>query len=728
MPLDTPWLVLRRAGVMVVLDVGGPHLPRIVHWGSDLGDLSAAEIAALPRAQYTPAGPDTYDADIPLTLLPARAQSWAGWPGLTGHRDGLASQPLFTLTDVNAEVVNGGDEQGDNEGDVVRFTGRDDAAKLRFDAELHLGADGVLQYRQSLASSATSDESPYTVGDFMALLPVPEHVTEVLDYAGRWANEAQPQRHTLQQGAWVREQRRGRTGPDSPLLLSVGTTGFDNRHGEVWGVHLGWSGDQRYLVQRLNSAATVIGAGEILAAGEVILGAGESLTTPWVYGVYSDLGLDGAAARLHAMLRRRPNHPRRARPIVLNTWEAVYFDHSFERLAALADVAAGIGVERFVIDDGWFGSRRDDASGLGDWQVSPAVWPEGLGAIADHVRSAGMEFGLWFEPEMVNLDSEVARQHPDWVLGTAGRMPPPRRRQQVLDVAHPDAFDYLLDAMSSLIAQYRIAYIKWDHNRDLADPVHRGGPAVGRPAVRDQTLAAYRLMHELKQRHAGLEIESCSSGGSRIDYGVLDHTDRVWASDCIDPIERVRIVNGISTLLPFELIGAHVASERSHTTGRMHDLSLRLAVALFGHSGFEWDLTTTTAEERAALTQWVRFAKSVRPLVHGGELVRADRAADPGTSLYGVVATDRREALFNFVRFEASPREGDAPVRFPGLDRELHYRVDIVRLVDEPERHHHARATPESLVAPGSLLVDVGVASPTLRPEHAVVYHLHALT
>jgi alpha-galactosidase len=693
-----------------------------VHWGSDLGGLSAAEIAALPRARYTPPRADTYDADIPLTLLPARAQAWVGWPGLTGHRDGLATQPLFTLTDVITEVVGAGAD----EGDLVRFGGADDTAKLRIDIELRLGPDGVIQHRQVLTSTASSDQSPYVVDDLIALLPVPEHVTEVLDYAGRWANEAQAQRQPLHQGTWLREQRRGRTGPDTPLLLSVGTAGFGNRHGEVWGVHLGWSGDQRYLAQRLNNAATVVGAGEILAAGEVILGAGASMTTPWLYGVYSGQGLDGAAARLHAMLRRRPSHPRRARPIVLNTWEAVYFDHSFERLAALADIAAEIGVERFVIDDGWFGSRRDDHSGLGDWQVSPAVWPEGLGAIADHVHAAGMEFGLWFEPEMVNLDSDVARQHPEWVVGTAGRMPPPRRSQQVLDVAHPEAFSYLLDAMSAVVARYGIDYIKWDHNRDLADPVHRGGPAAGRPAVRDQTLAAYRLMHELKQRHPGLEIESCSSGGSRIDYGVLEHTDRVWASDCIDPIERVRIVNGISTLLPFELIGAHVASQRSHTTGRTHDLSLRLAVALFGHSGFEWDLTTTSAEERAALTQWVRFAKSVRPLVHTGEVVRADRSADSGTSLYGVVATDRREALFALVRLESSAREGDVPVRFPGLDPALRYRVDVVRFADERELHHRTRATADSLVAPGSLLANAGIASPSLRPEQAVVYHLRA--
>jgi alpha-galactosidase len=236
-------------------------------------------------------------------------------------------------------------------------------------------------------------------------------------------------------------------------------------------------------------------------------------------------------------------------------------------------------------------------------------------------------------------------------------------------------------------------------------------------------------MDELKQRHPGLEIESCSSGGSRIDYGVLEHTDRVWASDCIDPIERVRIVAGISTVLPFELIGAHVASGRSHTTARVHDLALRLAVALFGHAGFEWDLTATSAAERADLAQWVDFAKRVRPLMHSGRLVRAERPADHETVLYGVVADDRREALFNFVRLQTGPRYNSAPLLFPGLDPQARYRVERVQLPGEAPGVHGPglRTPPDVVVAPGSLLMGGGIEAPMLPPEQAAVYHLRAL-
>lgn len=712
MPVPDRWAVLSRAGVMVLLDIGSPHLPRVVHWGRDLGELTAGDIAALPGARYEPPNETTRDAEAPLTLSPSRAEGWAGRPGLSGHRAGTATQPLFRL--VDASVAS----------EVVAYIGVDESAQLQMRGEVQLTEQGVLRFRQVLTSTANQGAEPYTVDELISLLPVSEQVAEVLDHGGRWGGEGYPQRRPLGQGSWVREQRRGRTGHDTPLLLTAGTAGFGHRSGEVWGIHLGWSGDQRYLVQRLDTGATLLGAGELFGAGEIRLGAGESVSTPWVYGAWSDRGLDGAAARLHTMLRQRPTHPRDPRPVLLNTWEAVYFDQSLERLSALADVAAQIGVERFVIDDGWFGSRRSDRSGLGDWYVSSDVWPDGLAPIANYVRERGMDFGLWFEPEMINPDSALARAHPEWILGSAGRLPPPRRSQQVLDLGQPDAYAYLLERMSVLVGTYRIDYLKWDHNRDTADPVHRAGPDAGRPALHEQIGAVYRLMDTLRQRHPGLEIESCASGGARVDYGVLEHTDRVWPSDCSDPVERVRIVSSLATLLPFELIGAHVASARSHTTGRVSDLGLRMAVALFGHSGLEWDLTETTEDERRRLAGWIAFVKRVRPLLHRGTLVRVDRLADPGTRLLGVVAPEWDEALFLFVRLATGPRVGDAPVVFDGLDPAGRYRVERVPLFEADAVHQSKSLPPVSIDASGAVLMGAGIEGPGLLPEQAVVYHL----
>ena len=257
-PLTDPtavptWVTLRRDGVMVVFDVGGPHVPRVVHWGADLGDLSTADIAELPTAAYFPTDDKTHNADVPLTISPTRAQGWSGWPGLTGHRDGTASQPLFVQAAADT------DESAD--GQTLRYRGIDEAAALLLDGEFVLTAEGVLRHRQTLTSTAASDRASYVVDDLLTLLPVSEHVAEVFDHAGRWGNEAQGQRQPLHQGTWLREQRRGRTGPDSPLLLMVGTEGFDYRDGQVWGIHLGWSGDQRYLAQRLNTGAVMLGAG-----------------------------------------------------------------------------------------------------------------------------------------------------------------------------------------------------------------------------------------------------------------------------------------------------------------------------------------------------------------------------------------------------------------------------------------------------------------------------------
>nr|WP_326584584.1 alpha-galactosidase [Streptomyces sp. NBC_00481] len=297
----------------------------------------------------------------------------------------------------------------------------------------------------------------------------------------------------------------------------------------------------------------------------VATSAGTATTGPWLYASHSDQGLDGLSARFHDHLRARPGHPHRSRPVVLNTWEAVYFDHDLDRLTHLADLGAEVGVERFVLDDGWFRHRRDDRSGLGDWYVDETVWPSGLRPLIDHVRAPGMEFGLWVEPEMVNPDSDLARAHPEWILATGGRTPADRRSQQVLDLTHPEAYAYILERLDDLLTEYDIAYLKWDHNRELVDAGH--SPS-GEPAVHRQTLAVYALLDELRARHPGLEIESCSSGGGRVDLAILERTDRVWASDCNDALERQSINRWTGLLLPPELVGSHIGAARSHTTGR----------------------------------------------------------------------------------------------------------------------------------------------------------------
>ena len=290
-----------------------------------------------------------------------------------------------------------------------------------------------------------------------------------------------------------------------------------------------------------------------------------------------------------------------------------------------------------MLDDGWFGSRRDDRSGLGDWTVSPEVWPNGLHPLVDKVTELGMQFGLWFEPEMINTDSDAARAHPEWVMATGDRLPVESRFQQVINLGLPDCYAFIRDAIFAILREYAIGYIKWDHNRDLIDA---GTQAAGRPGVHEQTLAFYRLLDEIKTAFPGLEIESCSSGGARVDLGVLERTERVWVSDCIDPLERQEMHRWTTQLIPPELMGAHIASGQNHTTGRIHDLDFRAATAIFGHLGIEWDLSKASETELADLGVWIDFYKQHRDLLLGGDLVRID-FPDDSLNAHGVVAPDK---------------------------------------------------------------------------------------
>ena len=698
-------LHLRSAGVAVVIDVSGSGVPAILHWGRDLGAHLPEPSAWSPaRAHSAP------DVVTPLTLL-------AGGVGATQHQPGLRGGPHWAPRWVLDEMA--------GSGATARIRCRAEVAGLVLVTDLALDDHGVLRVRHELTNEG---EVPYRVDRLAVVLPVPAEAGELLDLTGRWCRERHPQRQAwAAQGTWTRDGRHGRTGHDATLLLVAGSPGFANRHGSVWGIHLAWSGDHTSYAERRPDGLGVLGVAEQLASDEVILAAGETYRTPDAVAVFSDAGLDGLSTRLHRSLRARPGHPTRTRPAVLNTWEAVYFDHRPDRLTELADTAADLGIERFVLDDGWFMHRRHDRAGLGDWTVDPAVWPQGLAPLIAHVRELGMEFGLWVEPEMVNEDSDLYRAHPDWVLRSDDDVLPVRwRHQQVLDLAVPDAFEHVLERLDVLLRDHEIAFLKWDHNRDLVDAGHEG-----RPGVHLQTLAVYRLLDELRQRHPGVEIESCSSGGARVDLGVLERTDRVWASDTNDALERQTIQRWTQLLIPPELVGSHVGPPTAHTTGRTLGLSFRGATALFGHFGLEWDVSTLDPSARDAVRALVSSYRRHRGLLHSGDVVHADHP-DPAAVVHGVVAADRSEALFAYVALATSASEVPSPARLPGLDDDAAYRVAVVDTGGEP--FTVAKAAPgwwpdagATADLPGAFLGGVGLAMPVLGPEQAIVLHLTRL-
>jgi alpha-galactosidase len=569
----TEVLHLRRGGTSVVLDTSWGPLPSIVFWGADLGELNPAELAALGIAARPQRVSGGFDEPAPLTLIPQESSGWLGTPGLSGHRAGR-----FFSTKLVSEAVD-----VDEASATAVISATDDEAGLTAIITVEVTIAGLLRQRISLENRSSD---PYSLTALAPTFPVPHDVTELLDTTGRHLRERSPQRHAFTIGTHLRESRRGRPGSDASLLLAAGRPGFGFERGLVYAVHTAWSGNHRLLAEKTPTAESFLSAGELLVNGELELAEGETYTTPWAIGTWGD-GLNQLSKRSHDELRARPQHPSRPRPVTLNTWEAVYFDQNLDALNALAERAAQVGVERFVLDDGWFRGRRDDTAGLGDWFVDADVWPSGLKPLIDTVRGLGMEFGLWVEPEMINLDGELARKHPEWILRGRQDLPVEARQQQVLDLAHPDAWQYILDRLDSLLKENDIAYLKWDHNRDLLE----AGSATGKPHVHANVLALYRLLAALKSRHPALEIESCASGGARVDLGILEHTDRIWTSDTLDPIERLQIQRYTGLLVPAEMMGAHLTSPKVHSTGRSVSLDLSAGVALFGHLGIEWNLT-----------------------------------------------------------------------------------------------------------------------------------------
>ncbi|WP_158862158.1 alpha-galactosidase [Leifsonia sp. AG29] len=698
---------LRNGGTSLILEARDTGLPGIVYWGAELAAADAAAVALAARPQRVSGG---LDRTPQLSLLATDATGWSATPGIAGHRpDGRGFDLLFSTTAMEAR------------GSSVTVNGADTEAGISVTVELEVTDAGLLKQRATLHNTA---ETPFVLDDLLLAFPVPTDTAEILDTTGHHLRERFPQRRDFTYGTHLRESRRGRPGADSTLLLAAGVRAFGFERGLVHAIHVAWSGNHRVLAERTTTGDSFLAGGELLLPGEGTLAAGGAYTTPWVIGSWGD-GLDELSGRFHRELRSRPGHPSRPRPVTLNTWEAVYFDHDLSRLIELAEAGASVGVERYVLDDGWFSGRRGDTAGLGDWFVDTTVWPDGLHPIVDRVHELGMEFGLWVEPEMVNLDSDLAREHPDWLLRGRNDLPVAGRQQYVLDLANPDAYAYIEQRLEALLQEYDIAYLKWDHNRDVTEP---GDGPGGRARVHDGVLALYRLLASLKERHPGLEIETCASGGARVDLGILEHTDRIWTSDCLDPLERLTIQKYTGLVVPPELMGAHLTSPVVHSTGRTVSLELSAGVALFGHFGIEWDLTRLDRPALDRIAAWVERYKEVRELIAAGRPLHSD-VADPALDVRGVVAPDGARALVTITQVTSSASHPVAPVRIPGLDPERVYAVSVLAPENRQDRPGQSPLPweHEPLELSGLALATAGLRPPVLFPQGLVLLSLDAV-
>jgi len=425
-----------------------------------------------------------------------------------------------------------------------------------------------------------------------------------------------------------------------------------------------------------------------------------------LFATISAQGLNGCAVAFQRHIRDRivrwPD-PARARPVHYNCWEAVYFDHDPAVLQDIATRAAALGAERFVLDDGWFAGRDDDTRALGDWWVDARKYPDGLGPLIEHVRRLGMSFGLWFEPEMINPDSDTCRAHPDWALGPADQIL--GRNQMVLDMARTDVRDYLFERIAAILGGYPIDYVKWDHNRVLPTPDAA------------QTRGTYALLDRISDAFPQVEIESCASGGGRIDAGILGRSQRVWLSDSNDALERLTIQHNAALFLPAAITGSHVGPRKCHTSGRVLDIRFRAWVAAMRHMGFEMDPRELTGEETAVLRHVTGWWKANRDWTMRADILRLDSADPAIVAELQLAAGGARFVVFAgqaVTSAQISPR----PLCLAGLDPLARYRIALVNRDEAPGLSRGNVALRDGpLDLSGAYLMNTGVALPWRFPE-----------
>lgn len=453
----------------------------------------------------------------------------------------------------------------------------------------------------------------------------------------------------------------------------------DQENGSVYGFHFVYSGNFIAQVERTQFDSLRVQMGIHPKNFCWQLKPGESFEAPEVILTYSACGLGGMSRNLHDLYRNhliRSPYKDKKRPILINNWEATYFDFNTEKLLDIAREAKKAGIEMLVMDDGWFGYRNDDNTSLGDWTVNEKKLPGGLKYLADEVNKIGLKFGIWFEPEMISPDSDLYRAHPDWAIAIPDRTPCRSRNQYVLDLTRREVVEYVYNAVARVLHEANIEYVKWDMNRQLTDlgSVYLGRENQGELSHR-YVLAVYELQERLTREFPELLLENCSGGGARFDPGMLFYSPQIWCSDDTDAIERLVIQEGTALIYPLSTMGAHVSDCPNHTVGRNTPFSTRGNVALAGTFGYELDITKISEEDRAQIPEQVRLYHKYNDLVRRGDYYRiASYRQNHFFDCYEVVAKDKREALITCVQVMRRPNYHSRMIKLAGLDANLRYR------------------------------------------------------
>jgi alpha-galactosidase len=503
---------------------------------------------------------------------------------------------------------------------------------------------------------------------------------DLLHLWGSWARERYVERVPLMHGIKVIESSRGESSHQHNPFIALLSKDATEKHGDVYGFSLVYSGNfaANVEVDQFNTTRVTMGINPFEFTW--ILEKGESFQTPEVVMVYSSQGIGEMSRTYHRLYRKRlvrGVYRDKRRPILVNTWEAVYFNINEEKLLSLAKEAKELGIELFVLDDGWFGRRDDDTSSLGDWYVDKRKLPNGLDGLGKKLNEMGLKFGLWFEPEMVSPDSELYRKHPDWCIQVRGRTLSQCRNQYVLDITRKEVREEILRMMKEIIKNAPIEYIKWDMNRPLTEVGSLALPPERQKEVFHRyVLALYEMMEELISEFPYILFEGCSGGGGRFDPGILYYMPQIWTSDDTDAIERLKIQWGTSIVYPASTIGAHVSAVPNHQVGRITPLKTRGYVAMSGVFGYEMDLTKLTPEEKELVKEQIEIYKRIWHIVFEGDLYRLVSPFEENSASWMFVTPDKKEAFVVYVNMLAEPNSPFKKLKLDGLDPNKKYIIE----------------------------------------------------
>ena len=641
-----------------------------IYWG---GKIAASD--TIPPAH---SDAEWASFDSPHNNTP---EEYAGWGA------GLFQEPALKVTfaDGNRDLVLHYASSTKPDANSLEITLKDISRAVT--VTLHYKMDPESGILARSATIENSEPKPILIEQAAAAafaLP-PAHYT--LNYlTGRWAGEWTLNSETIHGGSRVLESRRGTTGHQANPWFAIGKGDADEEHGETWFGALAWSGSWRMVIEQDQLDKVRVTASFNPFDFGYPLKTGETLETPVFYAGYSHHGFGGASRLLNHftvthILPEAPNP--RPRPVIYNSWEATEFAVTEAGQEALAEKAAALGIDRFVMDDGWFGQRKTDNAGLGDWYVNKEKFPNGLKPLIDKVHSLNMDFGLWVEPEMVNPDSDLYRKHPDWALNFPGRPRSEERNQLVLNLARQDVRDYVYGFLDKLLTENQIAFLKWDYNRNWSEPGWDQLPADEQKKVYVQFIRnLYSILAELRAKHPGVEIESCSGGGGRVDLGILHYTDEVWPSDNTDPFDRLTQQDGFTRAYPAQVMMAWVV-DSPHTmngqNGRTTSVAYRMLSSMQGSLGIGGNLTKWSDEDLATDKRLIAAYHQVQKTITQGDLYRLISPTNGSEfSVTETVSPDKSQAVFFAFTHSTQEGRGFPRLQLLGLDSSANYALTSI--------------------------------------------------